>query len=223
MCRCIPHQPVGERQPELRSLKFLIYTMGGSLDSCLQSDARRSFRDLRPAHVISTLELARAGSLLLGMSVSIVKSIAFWAFAIAFAIKVPVWPFHTWLPDAHTEAPTAGSMILAGVLLKLGAYGFLRLILPSIPLRQDLRRRPGPPCNRCNCLRCIGRLWSNGLQTTRRIFLRQSYGLCSPWYSGSRPCSRNGRCNYRIERSHPSDVQSWFIGGGHVLPGRRDL
>jgi NADH-quinone oxidoreductase subunit M len=52
---------------------------------------------------------------------------------IAFAVKVPIWPFHTWLPDAHTEAPTAGSMILAGVLLKLGAYGFLRLILPLYP------------------------------------------------------------------------------------------
>ncbi len=53
---------------------------------------------------------------------------------IAFAIKVPVWPFHTWLPDAHTEAPTPGSMILAGVLLKLGAYGFLRLVLPLYPV-----------------------------------------------------------------------------------------
>jgi len=62
-----------------------------------------------------------------------VKTVAFWAFVIAFAIKVPVWPFHTWLPDAHTEAPTAGSMILAGVLLKLGAYGFLRLVLPLYP------------------------------------------------------------------------------------------
>jgi NADH-quinone oxidoreductase subunit M len=66
-------------------------------------------------------------------SLETVKAIAFWAFAIAFAIKVPVWPFHTWLPDAHTEAPTAGSMILAGVLLKLGAYGFLRLVLPLYP------------------------------------------------------------------------------------------
>jgi len=63
----------------------------------------------------------------------VVKAIAFWAFVIAFALKVPVWPFHTWLPDAHTEAPTAGSMILAGVLLKLGAYGFLRLVLPLFP------------------------------------------------------------------------------------------
>ncbi len=57
----------------------------------------------------------------------------FLAFAAAFAIKVPMWPFHTWLPDAHVEAPTAGSVILAGVLLKMGTYGFLRFNLPLFP------------------------------------------------------------------------------------------
>jgi NADH-quinone oxidoreductase subunit M len=57
----------------------------------------------------------------------------FWAFFFAFAIKVPMFPFHTWLPDAHTEAPTAGSVILAGVLLKMGAYGFLRFSVPMLP------------------------------------------------------------------------------------------
>ncbi len=57
----------------------------------------------------------------------------FAAFAIAFAIKVPVFPFHTWLPDAHVEAPTAGSVILAGVLLKMGTYGFLRFAIPFFP------------------------------------------------------------------------------------------
>ena len=57
----------------------------------------------------------------------------FFAFAIGFAIKVPMWPFHTWLPDAHVEAPTAGSVILAGVLLKLGTYGFYRFNLPFFP------------------------------------------------------------------------------------------
>jgi NADH-quinone oxidoreductase subunit M len=59
--------------------------------------------------------------------------IAFGAFFLAFAIKVPMFPFHTWLPDAHVEAPTAGSVILAGVLLKLGGYGFIRFALPLFP------------------------------------------------------------------------------------------
>ncbi len=57
----------------------------------------------------------------------------FGAFALAFAIKVPLWPLHTWLPDAHVQAPTAGSVILAGVLLKMGTYGFLRICLPIFP------------------------------------------------------------------------------------------
>jgi NADH-quinone oxidoreductase subunit M len=55
------------------------------------------------------------------------------ALALAFAVKVPMWPLHTWLPDAHVEAPTGGSVILAGVLLKLGAYGFLRFVMPLFP------------------------------------------------------------------------------------------
>src|SRR5579884_3287619 len=57
----------------------------------------------------------------------------FWAFFLGFAIKVPMFPFHTWLPDAHVEAPTAGSVILAGVLLKMGTYGFIRFSLPFFP------------------------------------------------------------------------------------------
>ena len=85
---------------------------------------------------------------------------AFLAFFLAFAVKVPMFPFHTWLPDAHVEAPTAGSVILAAVMLKMGGYGFIRFDLPLFPeaahsragdhrpepdrdpLRRD--RRPGP-------------------------------------------------------------------------------
>src|SRR5678815_2986546 len=58
----------------------------------------------------------------------------FLAFAVAFAIKVPMFPFHTWLPDAHVEAPTAGSVILAAVLLKMGTYGLLRFAFPLFPV-----------------------------------------------------------------------------------------
>jgi len=61
------------------------------------------------------------------------QGLAFLAFFLAFAIKVPMFPFHTWLPDAHVEAPTAGSVILAGILLKMGTYGFLRFLLPLFP------------------------------------------------------------------------------------------
>src|SRR5260370_365406 len=65
----------------------------------------------------------------------------FWGFFFAFAIKVPMFPFHTWLPDANTEAPTAGSVILAGVLLKMGTYGFLRFSLPLLPADPAFRSR----------------------------------------------------------------------------------
>jgi len=118
------------------SFKFMIYTMAGSLGLLLAIQmigvAAGTF-DLPRLFEIWPAMTVLNGVGPLGLSIASVKAIAFWAFAIAFAIKVPVWPFHTWLPDAHTEAPTDGSMILAGVLLKLGAYGFLRLVLPLYP------------------------------------------------------------------------------------------
>jgi len=125
----------GSANRNYASLKFMIYTMAGSLGLLLAIQMIGvSFGTYNLPELFKLWPVATTlKNIPLGISIETVKTIAFWAFVIAFAIKVPVWPFHTWLPDAHTEAPTAGSMILAGVLLKLGAYGFLRLVLPFYP------------------------------------------------------------------------------------------
>jgi len=118
------------------SMKFMIYTMAGSLGLLLAIQMIGVVAGTFDLPVVMVRWNTLQGSLF-GLPIATVKTIAFWAFVIAFAIKVPVWPFHTWLPDAHTEAPTAGSMILAGVLLKLGAFGFLRLVLPLYPQQSN--------------------------------------------------------------------------------------
>jgi NADH-quinone oxidoreductase subunit M len=125
------------------SMKFMIYTMAGSLGLLLAIQMIGvSFRTFDLPQLFNLFPAStQLANIPFNLSLEAVKTIAFWAFVIAFAIKVPVWPFHTWLPDAHTEAPTAGSMILAGVLLKLGAYGFLRLVLPLYP--QEAHRYAG--------------------------------------------------------------------------------
>ncbi len=123
----------GSANRNYASLKFMIYTIGGSLGLLLAIQLLGVLFGTYDIAEITAGWTALTSGTVMGLSVATVKTVAFWAFVIAFAIKVPVWPFHTWLPDAHTEAPVAGSMILAGVLLKLGAYGFIRLVLPLYP------------------------------------------------------------------------------------------
>ncbi len=120
----------GGEQRQYASLKFFLYTMFGSalmlvafLALFVQTDGDQ---------VSNGFEIVR----LIEVGPSIDKTIAIWIFAgmfVGFAVKVPMFPFHTWLPDAHTQAPTQGSVILAAVLLKLGTYGFVRIAIPILP------------------------------------------------------------------------------------------
>jgi NADH-quinone oxidoreductase subunit M len=119
------------------SLKFFLYTMFASLGMLLAIQviglASGSF-DI--TYLESTLGRPFTGDNqvnIFNWDPGTWKAIAFITFSIAFALKIPIWPLHTWLPDAHTEAPTGGSMMLAGILLKLGGYGFLRLVIPFFP------------------------------------------------------------------------------------------
>jgi NADH-quinone oxidoreductase subunit M len=111
------------------TIKFFLYTMAGGVLMLVGIIALYFLSGSRPGGEY-TFNLLK----LIGLELPFQTQVwLFLAFAVAFAIKVPMFPFHTWLPDAHVEAPTAGSVILAGVLLKMGTYGFLRFALPLFP------------------------------------------------------------------------------------------
>ena len=120
----------GSTNREYAAIKFFLYTLFGSVFMLLgflamyfQAAGRRT-----PSTCIALRDFGVAGGF-----TQTFQLIVFGAVALGFAVKVPMWPFHTWLPDAHTEAPTIGSVLLAGIMLKMGTYGFIRIALPFMP------------------------------------------------------------------------------------------
>jgi NADH-quinone oxidoreductase subunit M len=117
----------GGARREYASMKFFLYTLAGSVFMLVGILAL--YLNSSP-HTFDMVELSRLGAS------GAFAGIGGWVFALfflGFAVKVPIWPLHTWLPDAHVEAPTAASVLLAGILLKMGAYGFIRVSLPMLP------------------------------------------------------------------------------------------
>lgn len=121
------------------TMKFFIYTMAGSLLMLLAIIYLMfAARDIPGGAMTSNLlELYRLNLPFVAGDLLNPQTLLFFAFSIAFAIKVPMFPVHTWLPDAHVEAPTPGSVILAGVMLKMGSYGFMRFVLPLFPMAAE--------------------------------------------------------------------------------------
>src|SRR2546430_3185024 len=122
------------------AIKFFLYTLAGSVVMLLAILALYFYAPVSAAGGTRTFDVP----MLLAAAQHFSDPLKVWLFCgffFAFAIKVPMFPFHTWLADAHTRAPTAGSVILAGVLLKMGTYGFIRFSLPLLPSDPLLRHK----------------------------------------------------------------------------------
>jgi NADH-quinone oxidoreductase subunit M len=119
----------GSSNREYAAIKFFLYTLLGSIVMLLGCLAMY-FQGPDP-HTFDLVRLTEFGAS--GGFSRTFQLVVFGAVALGFAVQVPMWPFHTWLPDAHTEAPTIGSVLLAGIMLKMGTYGFIRIALPVLP------------------------------------------------------------------------------------------
>ena len=121
------------------AFKFFLYTFLGSVLMLVAMVAMYMAAGTTDIPQLMAFDFAHEPMVVLGLHVAGgLQTLLFLAFFASFAVKMPMWPVHTWLPDAHVQAPTAGSVILAAILLKMGGYGFLRFSLPMFPVASDL-------------------------------------------------------------------------------------
>ena len=165
------------------AVKFFLYTLLGSLLMLVALiylyNVSETFSILEWYHVPLSLK---------------VQMLLFVAFFLSFAVKVPMWPVHTWLPDAHVEAPTGGSVVLAAITLKIGAYGFVRFILPIVPdavaLPGRLRDHAVADRRRLHRLRRAG---ADRHEEADRLFVDLAHGLRHAGLLPVQPARHRGR------------------------------